>query len=51
MSPPAIGPIKDMIRAINLNELKALLNAVLAGNGASPRAALDEFARGRGISV
>jgi phosphotransferase system enzyme I (PtsP) len=51
MSPPAIGPIKDMIRAISLNELKALLDATLAETGASPRAALDEFARARGLAT
>ena len=51
MAPPAIGPIKDMIRSINLNEVKALMSGTLAGSGASPRAALDEFARGRGIAI
>lgn len=49
MAPPAIGPIKDTIRAINLNELKTLMDSAHAGTGASLRAALGEYARVRGI--
>jgi hypothetical protein len=37
-----------MIRAINLNEIKALMSAA-ADSGTSPRAALAEYAHAQGI--
>lgn len=50
MSPPAIGPIKDMIRSVNLNEVKALLR-VAADDQTPPRAALERFAKARGLAI
>jgi len=51
MSPPAIGLIKDMIRSVNLNEVKALLQTVTGDGREPPRAALERFARQRGLAV
>jgi phosphotransferase system, enzyme I, PtsP len=51
ITPAAVGPIKELVRKIDLKELSAAMQAWLAKPPPSMRAALTEWAEARGIDT
>jgi phosphotransferase system enzyme I (PtsP) len=51
MPPPAVGPVKDMVRSLDLAALGAFLGTHLDRAGPSPRQSLGEFAREHGVAI
>ena len=51
ITPAAVGPIKELVRKIDLKELSAAMQAWLAKPPSSMRAALTEWAEARGIDT
>ncbi|MES2288718.1 MAG: phosphoenolpyruvate--protein phosphotransferase [Pseudomonadota bacterium] len=51
ITPAAIGPVKAMIRSLDVGKLRAALPALLATPPADMRVALDEWAREAGVEL
>ncbi|MEK7246041.1 MAG: putative PEP-binding protein, partial [Pseudomonadota bacterium] len=51
LSPPAVGPVKDMIRSLDLSALTAFLGTFAPDADNLPRKALDDFARVHGVAI
>jgi len=49
ITPAAVGPIKELIRKVDLGEIGAAMNGWLGAPPRDMRAALEEWAAGRGI--
>jgi phosphotransferase system, enzyme I, PtsP len=51
ITPAAVGPVKELVRKIDVAEIAAVMNGWLASPPADMRAALTEWANARDISV
>ncbi|HUF57135.1 MAG TPA: putative PEP-binding protein [Thermohalobaculum sp.] len=51
MRPAAIGPVKQMIREVDLGEVRAVLDEARAAEAVSARPALQEWSEERGLPV
>lgn len=51
MAPPAIGPIRAMIRSLDMGQLQAHLAALGAQRGVDMRSSLRAFARDHGVAL
>lgn len=51
LTPPAVGPIKEMIRSLDLAALTAFMVTFASGGGNAPRQALRDFARTQGVAI
>ena len=51
ITPAAVGPIKELVRKIDLAEISAAMNGWLASPPQSMREALTQWAGARGIEV
>jgi phosphotransferase system enzyme I (PtsP) len=49
ITPAAVGPIKELVRKVDLNEIGEAMNAWLSSPPPSLRAALTAWAQDRGI--
>ena len=51
ITPASVGPIKAMVRSLNLEEVKLELEAILKEAPAEPRARLEQWANQRQIEL
>lgn len=51
MAPPAIGPLRAMVRSLDLGQLKAYMAALGAQRGPDMRSSLRAFARDHGVAL
>lgn len=51
MSPPAVGPLRAMIRSLDLGQLEAYVAALGAQKGQDMRSSLRAFARDHGVAL
>jgi phosphotransferase system enzyme I (PtsP) len=51
MAPPAIGPLRAMIRSLDLGQLEAYVAALGSQRGQDMRSSLRAFARDHGVAL
>ena len=51
ITPVAVGPIKAMIRSLDITALRAAFPALMQGEGESPRSRLNDWATRNGVEV
>jgi phosphotransferase system enzyme I (PtsP) len=51
MAPPAIGPLRAMIRSLDLGKLGAYVSALGPQKGTDMRSSLRAFARDHGVAL